>query len=117
MGAERFIITTSIDGKSYRKVWKSGKPLNLGYPFNLRVCRIANGVEIETIPTPAEMQAGCESQRRAFEFGDEVPLKGFDLRLRRSAHGDESGLVVNILPAKGFAPVYETEHGKMDMRL
>jgi hypothetical protein len=110
MGAERFVITTSIDGKSYRKVWRAGRPLTLGYPFHLRISRIDKGIEVETVPSGHELEQGVESQRRAFEFGEEVPVKGFDLRLRRATRAqDDSALVVNILPAQRFAPVFGAE--------
>src|SRR5262249_30529244 len=105
------------DGRAYRKIWKARKPVTLGYPFNLKISRTSKGVEVQTIPTLSEAAQGVESLKRSFEFGSEVASKGFDLRLRRAARGDDNGLVVNIHPAGAFIPVYESERSRIDPRL
>jgi TonB family protein len=75
MRHERFVVTTTVEGRTRNVVWDSAEPMGVGHPFRWVLERTPSGIRVRDLsgrPGEVRQDAALDIPRERIEAGDSV---------------------------------------------
>jgi TonB family protein len=101
---ERFVVTTSVNGRARQRVWDASEPLALDHPFRWVLERTADGVRVRGLQASSNqiMSGGSvKVTQQMMESGSRLKLK--------APNGSPHPILLQISPVRPIAPVFKTQ--------
>ncbi len=100
---ERFVVTTSVNGRARQQIWDASHPMALDHPFRWVLERTPEGVRVRGLQGgPNQVVSGS-----SVKVTDEMMRSGSRLKLR-SPNGSPHPILLQISPVRPIKPVFKT---------